>query len=102
MEIDKRAVLITVSLSSFLTPFSGSSFNIALPSIAATYALDAISMSWASLAYLLASAIVPELYPSLLKSIGGTFAVFFALCMLGVVASYLGSNAVISNRKGGE
>jgi EmrB/QacA subfamily drug resistance transporter len=56
MEIDKRAVLITVSLSSFLTPFSASSFNIALPSIAAEYSLDAISMSWASLAYLLASA----------------------------------------------
>ena len=56
MDIDKRAVLITVSLSSFLTPFNSSSFNIALPSIAAEYTLDAISMSWASLAYLLASA----------------------------------------------
>lgn len=56
MEIDKRAVLLTVSLSSFLTPFNGSSFNIALPSIAAEYSLDAIAMSWASLAYLLASA----------------------------------------------
>lgn len=56
MELDKRAVLVTVILSSFLTPFNGSSFNIALPSIAAEYGLDAISMSWASLAYLLASA----------------------------------------------
>ena len=56
MDIDKRAVLIIVSLSSFLTPFNSSSFNIALPSIAAEYTLDAISMSWASLAYLLASA----------------------------------------------
>jgi EmrB/QacA subfamily drug resistance transporter len=56
MEIDKRAILVIVSLSSFLTPFSGSSFNLALPSIAAEYSLDAISMSWASLAYLLASA----------------------------------------------
>ena len=56
MEIDKRTVLVTVSLTSFLTPFSGSSFNIALPSIAAEYNLDAISMSWASLAYLLTSA----------------------------------------------
>ncbi len=56
MEIDKRAVLITVCLSSFLTPFNSSSFNIALPSIAKEYALDAISMSWASLSYLLASA----------------------------------------------
>ncbi len=56
MELDKRAVLVTVILSSFLTPFSGSSFNIALPSIAAEYTLDAVSMSWSSLAYLLASA----------------------------------------------
>lgn len=56
MEIDKRAVLVTVILSRFLTPFNGSSFNIALPSIAAEYNLDAVSMSWASLAYLLASA----------------------------------------------
>ena len=56
MEIDKRAVLITVCLSSFLTPFNSSSFNIALPSIAEEYTLDAISMSWASLSYLLASA----------------------------------------------
>jgi EmrB/QacA subfamily drug resistance transporter len=56
MEIDKRAVLVTVCLSSFLTPFNSSSFNIALPSIAEEYTLDAISMSWASLSYLLTSA----------------------------------------------
>ena len=29
VEVDKRAVLLTVSLSSFLTPFASSSFNIA-------------------------------------------------------------------------
>ena len=45
-----------MALSSFLTPFSGSSFNIALPSIAREYGLSAIAMSWASLAYLLSSA----------------------------------------------
>jgi len=45
-----------MALSGFLTPFAGSSFNIALPSIAREYALSAVSMSWASLAYLLASA----------------------------------------------
>ncbi len=56
MAVDKRAVQLTMALSSFLTPFSGSSFNIALPSIAAEYGLSAISMSWASLAYLLSSA----------------------------------------------
>jgi EmrB/QacA subfamily drug resistance transporter len=56
LAVDKRAVQLTMALSSFLTPFSGSSFNIALPSIAAEYGLSAISMSWASLAYLLSSA----------------------------------------------
>ena len=56
VEVDKRAVLLTVSLSSFLTPFASSSFNIALPSIAEEYSLSAISMTWASLSYLLASA----------------------------------------------
>lgn len=56
MAVDKRAVQLSMALSSFLTPFSGSSFNIALPSIAAEYGLSAISMSWASLAYLLSSA----------------------------------------------
>lgn len=56
MAVDKRAVQLTMALSSFLTPFSGSSFNIALPSIAREYGLSAIAMSWASLAYLLSSA----------------------------------------------
>ncbi|MBN2334604.1 MFS transporter [Candidatus Bathyarchaeota archaeon] len=56
MEVDKRAVQLTMSLSSFLTPWSGSSFNIALPSIAKEYGLTAVAMSWASLAYLLTSA----------------------------------------------
>jgi len=56
LAVDKRAVQLTMALSSFLTPFSGSSFNIALPSIAREYGLNAIAMSWASLAYLLSSA----------------------------------------------
>jgi len=56
LAVDKRAVQFIMALSSFLTPFSGSSFNIALPSIAGEYRLGAIAMSWASLAYLLVSA----------------------------------------------
>jgi len=56
MKVDKRAVLVTVFLSNFLNPFSGVSLNIALPSIAKEYTLDAVAMSWASLVYLLGSA----------------------------------------------
>ena len=55
-EVDWRVVLLVVTLTSFLTPFASSSFNIALPSISKEFSLDAITMSWASLAYLLASA----------------------------------------------
>ena len=55
-EVDRRVVLLVVTLTSFLTPFASSSFNIALPSISKEFNLDAITMSWASLAYLLASA----------------------------------------------
>jgi len=52
----RRTVLFVTTLSSFLTPFAASSFNIALPSIGEEFSLDAVSLSWASLAYLLASA----------------------------------------------
>ena len=51
-----EAALIVSTLASFLTPFAASSFNIALPTISVEYSLDAISVSWASLSYLLSSA----------------------------------------------
>jgi nitrate/nitrite transporter NarK len=44
--------------------------------------------------------IVPELHGELLISINGTFTVFFALCILGALASYIGSKVDPSNRKG--
>ncbi len=56
VEVDRRVVLLVVTLTSFLTPFAASSFNIALPKISEEFGLDAVTMSWASLAYLLASA----------------------------------------------
>lgn len=52
----KRAALIVSTLASFLTPFAASSFNIALPTISGEYSLDAVSISWAALSYLLSSA----------------------------------------------
>ena len=52
----KQVVLIIVCLSSFITPFMGSSINIALPAIGQEFQLDAIFLSWIPTAYLLASA----------------------------------------------
>jgi len=44
-------------MSSFLTPFTSSSVNIALPSIGKRFSLDAITLSWVATAYLLAAAL---------------------------------------------
>jgi EmrB/QacA subfamily drug resistance transporter len=52
----KTAVLVIAIMSSFLTPFTSSSINIALPSIGNELALDAITLNWVATAYLLAAA----------------------------------------------
>lgn len=53
----RQSALLAATMSSFLTPFMSSSINTALPSIGRELALDAVSLSWVSTAYLLASAI---------------------------------------------
>lgn len=52
----KNIVLITVALGSFLVPFMGTSLNIAIPSIGADFALNAILLSWIPTAFILANA----------------------------------------------
>jgi EmrB/QacA subfamily drug resistance transporter len=52
----KNVVLAIAILSSFLTPFSSSAVNIALPSIASHLSLSAISLNWVATSYLLAAA----------------------------------------------
>jgi len=52
----KGAALLIASMSSFLTPFTGSSVNIALPSIGTELKLDAVALGWVATAYLLAAA----------------------------------------------
>lgn len=53
----RRSALVAAALSSFLTPFMASAVNIALPSIGQDLAIDAVLLSWVSLAYSLAAAI---------------------------------------------
>jgi EmrB/QacA subfamily drug resistance transporter len=52
----KRVVLIIAVMSSFITPFTSSSVNIALPSIGTQLSLNAVALSWVATAYLLAAA----------------------------------------------
>ncbi|MBN1585910.1 MAG: MFS transporter [Candidatus Omnitrophica bacterium] len=53
----KRAVLLAATLGSFLTPFMGSSINIALPTIGRELSMDAVLLGWLPTAYLLAAAV---------------------------------------------
>ena len=55
-EISKGVVMLVAGMSSFLTPFTSSSVNIALPSINRELAMSAVSLSWVATAYLLAAA----------------------------------------------
>jgi EmrB/QacA subfamily drug resistance transporter len=93
-QVDRRVVLLVVTLTSFLTPFSSSSFNIALPSISKEFSLDAITMSWASLSYLLTSAMFLVPFGRLADIIGrkkvyvaGTFIFSIASFLLGIYPS---------------
>ena len=52
-----RIALFIAVLAGFMTPFDLSAVNIALPAIGTEFAMDAVSLSWVSTAYLLASAI---------------------------------------------
>ena len=54
---DRTLVLIVVTLAAFLTPFDVSAVNIALPSIAGEFAMDAVTLAWVATAYLLTLAI---------------------------------------------
>ncbi len=55
---EKRAALLVATLASFITPFMGSSINIALPSIGEEFSIDAIVVGWVATSYLLAAAMV--------------------------------------------
>ena len=55
-ETIKKYALLIATLASFLTPFMGSSVNIALPAIGKEFSMDSVLLSWISTAYLLALA----------------------------------------------
>jgi EmrB/QacA subfamily drug resistance transporter len=56
-QISKWIVLLITSMSSFITPFTSSSVNIALPSLGSELHLHAVALGWVATAYLLAAAV---------------------------------------------
>ncbi|HJZ41076.1 MAG TPA: MFS transporter [Bacteroidales bacterium] len=56
--INKSILLAVVLVSSFFNPFMGSAVNIALPSISRELSMNAVSLSWIAMAFLLSSAVL--------------------------------------------
>ncbi len=54
---ERRIALAVAALGAFVTPFMGSSFNIALPSIGREFSAGATVLGWLATVYLLASAV---------------------------------------------
>jgi EmrB/QacA subfamily drug resistance transporter len=54
----KKQVTVIATMAAFLTPFMASAVNVALPTIADEFALDAISLSWVATSYILAAAVI--------------------------------------------
>ena len=55
--VNQRTALLVTTTGSFLTPFMGSSVNIALRSIGRGFTMDAVLLSGVSISYILAAAI---------------------------------------------
>lgn len=53
-ESTRKSALVVAITGYFITPFMGSSINVALPAIAKTFHIDAVLLSWIPTAYLLA------------------------------------------------
>jgi MFS family permease len=86
LEPKKIALLIAV-LAGFLTPFDLSAVNIALPTQASEFSMDAVTMDWVATAYLLGSAVL--LLPfGRLADIHGRKKIFSAGLMVFTFASF--------------
>jgi EmrB/QacA subfamily drug resistance transporter len=54
----KRSVLTVTVFASFLTPFMGSSVNLALPSIGEEFGINAVTLNWIISSYMLSTSIL--------------------------------------------
>jgi EmrB/QacA subfamily drug resistance transporter len=84
----KKIALLLAVLAGFLTPFDLSAINIALPTIASEFSIDAVTIGWISSAYLLASAVF--LVPfGRIADIHGRKKIFSAGLMIFTLASFV-------------
>lgn len=55
---NKNILLVIILITSFINPFLSTSVNLALPKISEEFAVNAITMSWVTMAFLLSSAVL--------------------------------------------
>ena len=86
--VSKRVALFIATLASFLTPFMGSSINIALPTIGKEFSMDAVLLSWVATSYLLAAAMFLVPFGKI-ADIHGRKAIFTYGILIYTISSFL-------------
>lgn len=56
-DINKKVILVTVTLCFYLLPFMSTSVNIAIPTIGKEFSTNAITLSWVTTSYMLSTAV---------------------------------------------
>ncbi len=100
-EVNKVILMAVTMASNFFNPLMGSAVNIALPKISSELSLDAVSMSWVTMSYLLASAVFLVPFGKAADMLGRKKMflygnVFFMLATLLCAVSTSGSFLIIS------
>jgi EmrB/QacA subfamily drug resistance transporter len=55
--VNRKTVVLVATMVAFLTPFMGSSVNVAIPTIGKEFAMDAVQLGWVAMSYLLAASV---------------------------------------------
>jgi EmrB/QacA subfamily drug resistance transporter len=84
---DKRLILLITCMAVFITPFLGSSINIALPTVAAEFNADPIMLGWVAMGFLLSAAIFVVPFGRI-ADIYGRRIVFIAGLLIVIVSSF--------------
>jgi len=83
MPNNKFAVLITLSITSFLVPYMGSSLNLALPELAQAFGLDAKELGWVTSAFLIATAVFQVPFAKIADLFGRKKVFLFGIALFG-------------------
>jgi len=57
-QVNRGILLAVIFISSFFNPFMGSAVNIALPTIGSEFSMNAVSLSWIAMSFLLSAAVL--------------------------------------------